>query len=292
MRRPIAGSPMSCSSGCRWRISATAFRSSSFEVIRPVGRLETMVRAVTLIPGSTEFGYEPATVVRTGGPGQSTPENRHVSSAGSDVMASLDELQALCPNLERVALVVTWFGSDLRAATCTVQPKVDAADKETHPETWSVAGVLRADAEPVSTIDGRPAFGGTPSDASIVNLIAELKARGLKVTLYPFLMMDIPASNTLADPWSGAAAQPAYPWRGRITCDPAPGQSGSPDGTAAAATQVASFFGSAVAGDFAVSGETVAYSGRTSGRTGAWSCITRSSRSPPAASRPSSSARS
>ena len=27
MRRPIAGSPMSCSSGCRWPISATAFRN-------------------------------------------------------------------------------------------------------------------------------------------------------------------------------------------------------------------------------------------------------------------------
>ena len=28
------------------------------------------------------------------------------------------------------------------------------------------------------------------------------------------------------DPWTGAASQPAYPWRGRITCDPAPGQRG------------------------------------------------------------------
>jgi len=74
------------------------------------------------------------------------------------------------------------------------------------------------------------------------DLIAELKARGLKITLYPFLVMDIPAGNTLADPWSGAASQPAYPWRGRITCDPAPGQSGSPDGTSAAATQVNAFF--------------------------------------------------
>ncbi len=30
----------------------------SFEVVRPVGRLERMVRAVTLIPGTTEFGYD------------------------------------------------------------------------------------------------------------------------------------------------------------------------------------------------------------------------------------------
>jgi hypothetical protein len=62
-----------------------------------------MVRAVTLIPGTTEFGYLPQTVVRALGPGQSAPENRHVSYAASDFEASLDELQALCPNLERVA---------------------------------------------------------------------------------------------------------------------------------------------------------------------------------------------
>ena len=94
----------------------------------------------------------------------------------------------------------------------------------------------------MSQVDGRPAFGGTPADDSVRDLIAELRARGLKVTFYPFLMMDIPADNTLSDPYSGAAPQAAYPWRGRITCDPAPGQAGSPDGTAAATTQVDDFF--------------------------------------------------
>src|SRR6185437_5267973 len=108
--------------------------------------------------------------------------------------------------------------------------------------TWSVAGADRSSAYVVSQIDGRAAFGGTPSDDSVRDLIADLKARGIKVTLYPFLMMDIPAGNTLSDPTTGAASQPVYPWRGRITCDPAPGQPGSPDGTADAATQVDAFF--------------------------------------------------
>ena len=215
----------------------------SFEVVRPVGRLERMARAVTLIPGTTEFGYEPATVVQIVGPGQSAPENRHVAYAASDVVASLDELQAVCPNLERVAIVVAWFGSDLRAGQCTLKPGVDNREKSTHGATWSVAGLDRATAHLVSTVDGRPAFGGTPSDASVSHLIADLNARGIKVTLYPFVMMDIPADNELADPWNGAASQPAYPWRGRITCDPAPGQPGSPDGMATAATQVDTFFG-------------------------------------------------
>ncbi len=214
----------------------------SFEIIRPIGQLEQMVRAVTLIPGTTEFGYEPSTVVQSLGPGQSAPENRHVPNAASDVLASLDDLQGLCPNLERVAVVVAWFGSDLRAGACVVRPGVDSAGKFTSGGDWSVAGVTRASAYVVSQVDGRPAFGGTPSDDSVVHLIAELKARGLKVTFYPFIMMDIPEGNGLTDPWSGAASQPAYPWRGRITCDPAPGQVGSPQGTAAAATQVGNFF--------------------------------------------------
>jgi Gene Transfer Agent (GTA)-like protein/putative tail protein len=214
----------------------------SFEVVRPVGRLEHMVRAVTLIPGATEFGYEPATVVQTLGPGQSAPENRHITFAQSDVMAALDELEAVAPNLERVAIVVTWFGTDLRCGECRVVPGVDNRDKQTYGATWSVGGVDRASAHLVSRVNGRPAFGGTPSDQSVRDLIAELKARGIKVTLYPFLMMDIASTNSLPDPLTGAGSQPAYPWRGRITCDPAPGRTSSPDGTAGAAAQIDAFF--------------------------------------------------
>ena len=214
----------------------------SFEVMRPVGKLEQMVRAVTLIPGATEFGYEPATVVQVAGPGQSMPENRHITYAASDVIASLDALQAVAPNLERVAIVVAWFGTDLRCGQCRVRPSIDNREKSTSGGTWAVAGETRATARLVTMVDGRPAFGGTPSDDSVRDLIAELKARGLKITLYPFLMMDIAADNTLSDPYSGAGSQPAYPWRGKITCDPAPGEAGSPDGTGAAATQVNAFF--------------------------------------------------
>jgi hypothetical protein len=214
----------------------------SFEIVRPIGRLERMARAVTLIPGTTEFGYETSAVVRVLGPGTSAPENRHVTSAATDVIASLDDLQATCPHLERVAIVVAWFGNDLRAGNCTVRPGVDNAIKITSGGRWMVAGVSRPLAYVVSSVDGRPSYGGTPSDDSVRHLIAELKARGLKVTLYPFLMMDIPPGNARPDPWSGAASQPAFPWRGRITCDPAPGVAGSPDGTATAATQIATFF--------------------------------------------------
>jgi hypothetical protein len=214
----------------------------SFEIIRPVGDLEQMVRAVTLIPGTTEFGYEPATMVGVTGPGQSVPENRHVLTAESDVIAALDELQALCPHLERVALVVAWFGTDLRAGQCTIRPGVETAQKTTTKFNWRVNGVDREAAYLVSQVNGRPAYGGTPSDLSVVHLIQEMKSRGLKITFYPFVMMDISQGNALQDPWTGAASQPAYPWRGRITCDPAPGRPGTSDSTSTAAAQVANFF--------------------------------------------------
>jgi GTA TIM-barrel-like domain/Putative phage tail protein len=218
----------------------------SFEITRPIGALEQMVRAVTLIPGTTEFGYEPSPVVGVSLPGVSAAENRHVSNAASDVQAALDDLQGVCPNLQRVALVVAWFGTDLRCGQCDVRPAVESAGKAVSGGTWSVDGATRATAAVVSQSGGRPAYGGTPSDDSVVHLIGELKARGIKITFYPFVVMDIPAGNALPDPWSGAASQPAYPWRGRITCDPAPGRAGSPQGTSAAAAQVAEFFSGGV----------------------------------------------
>ena len=49
----------------------------------------------------------------------------------------------------------------------------------------------------------KKAYGGTPDDASVIAAIRDLKARGLKVTLYPFVLMDIPAGNTLPSPYGG-----------------------------------------------------------------------------------------
>ena len=73
--------------------------------------------------------------------------------------------------------------------------------------------------------------------------------------------MDQVAGNSLPDPWTGAAGQPALPWRGRITLSSAPGRAGSPDQSAAATAEVETFFGSAQPSHFTVSGETVSYSG-------------------------------
>jgi len=233
----------------------------SFEVHRAVDPFEASVRAVTLIPGAGEFVYAQEPVTRKVGAATNVSENVHTRQGGSDWAVSLDQLESTLPNVGSVSLLVGWFGTDLRAGSCELRPGVDSADKITEPLTWSVGGLAREDAHLVSLVDGRAAYGGTPSDATVVAAIQDLKDRGFSVTLTPFIFMDIPAGNTLPDPYSGATGQPAYPWRGRITVTPAPGQPGSPDKTAAAATQVAAFVGTADIADFAIAGESVVYSG-------------------------------
>ncbi|QDZ01126.1 host specificity protein [Nitratireductor mangrovi] len=231
-----------------------------FEVIRPVGELHRQVRAVALIPGSTEFGYAPGEVTSSEQVGTASLVNRHSLFGETDLTASIDELQAICPNLTHVALVVTWFGNDLRAGECRIRPAVTDPAIESASEPWQVAGFGPQDADVVTQDDGRSAYGGSPSDQSVLQAIAELKARGLEVTLYPFIMMDIAAGNGLPDPYGGTA-QAAYPWRGRITCHPAAGQPGSADKTAAAREQAQAFAGAAQPEEFSWGGGNVVFSG-------------------------------
>ncbi|WP_350333390.1 baseplate multidomain protein megatron [Coralliovum pocilloporae] len=233
----------------------------TFEVVRSREPLEQQIRAMTVIPGSTEFGYDPRLVTTIFRPGASDTDNRHTQSHKTDWDVSIDQLQANCPNLQHVSLVIAWFGSDLRCEACTLEPKVDHPDKQTSGDQWQVSGLGRATATLVSTVSGRPAFGGTPSDGGVIRAIRDLKARGLKVTLYPFILMDIPQGNDRPDPYTGATGQPVFPWRGRITCSPAPGEAGTPDQTASASAQVQAFLGTAQPSHFGSAGDRVVYSG-------------------------------
>ncbi|MGV9008660.1 baseplate multidomain protein megatron [Brevundimonas sp.] len=141
---------------------------------------------------------------------------------------------AQVPNLKRVSLVIGWFGTDVRAGQCVVKPGVERRDKTTVPMGWSVAGLDRGNAHLISRVPtpsgpsghlphegggDSPAYGGTPSDESVRQAVAALKARGLEVTLYPFVFMDCEG----------------YPWRGRVN-----GRDG-----ANAAADVAAVFGMA-----------------------------------------------
>jgi hypothetical protein len=222
-------------------------------------QLENLLRSVTVIPGTTEFGYATTMITKTDSSG---PEN-YISNRGvSDFSLSLDQLIERAPNLKHVSLVVAWHGDDLRVGECKIKPRVEKAVKPTSPWSWQVGPVTRGSATLVSFIGPDPAFGGAPSDRSVYEAIVRIKARGLKVTLYPFIMMDIPAGNTLTSPYGGAG-QSVYPWRGRITCHPAAGQPGTVDKTAAAATQVNAFFGNTVPAHFGwdATNKVVTYSG-------------------------------
>ena len=193
------------------------------------------------------------------------PENLNALADSTDMVEALDRLQAMAPAVESVSLVVAWFGDDLRAGSCKVRPGVEVSAKSTTPASWSVNGVSRASAFLVSRDDqDRPVYGGTPSDFAVVQAIQEMKARGLRVTFYPFILMDVPPGNTLPNPYSDNAAetgQPAFPWRGRITCSPAAGFAGTVDKTATAASQVAALFGAATPASFSVSGQSVSWTG-------------------------------
>ncbi|WP_025029955.1 baseplate multidomain protein megatron [Nitratireductor aquibiodomus] len=257
-----------------------------FEVLRPVGALNGKIGSVALIPGSTEFGLSPDAVRIHERPGHHKVINRNTLVAESDFEASLDELQALLPNLKSISLVVSWFGTDLRAGNCQIKPMVTTHGGSAFPnhwgniwslmgvpssfsshlfgggenERWRVSSLMRWNAPIVSFTENGAAYGGTPSDHTVVAAIRAIRARGLKVWLYPFIMMDVPAGNSLPSP-DGAAHQPVYPWRGRITCYPGPGRPGSADKTAAAAAQVSALLGNAGTAEFAQAGDTVDFTG-------------------------------
>ncbi len=233
----------------------------SFEVSRAVDTVERDIRGVCLIPGSGEFVYATEPISRTVNLIGSVAENVHTKLGDTDYGVAVDQLQAALPNATSVSLIVSWFGSDLRADQCQLRPLVERSNKETAPLTWSVAGQTRETAATVSFDSGRPAYGGTPSDQTVVGAIRDLKARGLSVVFSPFILMDIPAGNALTNPYSGAGTQPTYPWRGRITVAPAAGLPGTPDKTATAAAAIAAFVGTAQLAHFSISGDQVDYTG-------------------------------
>ncbi len=220
-----------------------------------------MIKSVCLIPGTGEYALATTPVNYPFGFGAAQSANVNTNQGAANVVHALDDLDEDLPASVSASMVVTWFGTDLRCGANKLRPLVEQKQFDGSPMPWVVSGIARSSALQVSQEDGRPVFGGTPADASVLEGIEALRERGKRVTFYPFILMDIQAGNGLIDPYSGVADQPAIPWRGRITTSLAPNVAGSPDGTAAAALEVDQFFGAAAVSDFAVNGTTIVYSG-------------------------------
>ncbi len=194
----------------------------TFEVTRKVlpaeidgEPLEHHIKSMMMIPGSGEFVYDD--IVHYKESGQSVFEeflpagyraavNLHNNQGVANALVSIDQMLETCPNLEWVGVVVTWFGDNLDAGNCTIKPAVEFKNTaRTQPSQWGVAGYDRNSAPLITLVDDVPRYGGTPSDSSVMRYIDALKAKGLKVMLYPMFFMDVEDK----------------PWRGRVSGSPA-----------------------------------------------------------------------
>ena len=210
-------------------------------------------RGVNLLPASGEWVYDPVPH-RAAHAGESAPTlvNLHAAPGGTrtDYSLAVDQLQARYPGCTTVSLVVAWFGNATDVTACAVYPATNypggtgeaLVNGAWQADPWRCSGLTGASPGliPLSTSDGAAIYGGTPSDPAVVRCIRDLRARGLRVVFYPFLLMDCAG----------------YPWRGRITIAGA-------DISAAATAAVAGFFGSAMPNQFSrdTAGLTVGYAG-------------------------------
>ncbi|MDO5657834.1 MAG: glycoside hydrolase/phage tail family protein [Paracoccus sp. (in: a-proteobacteria)] len=234
----------------------------SFEVTRPAqsgGGLSREVEAVAMIPGTGEYALATEMVTYDKGLGEIESANAALPLAESDFLASLDILGRELPRTGSVALVVSWFGDDLRVGECRLRPKVEHKGRDGS-MPWRAGGIAAAEADQVARHQGKPIYGGSPADASVVQALRALHKAGKRAVFYPFILMEQLPGNRLPDPYGGDA-QPVMPWRGRITSAIAPGGANSPHGTAAARLAVEAFFGTAMPEDFSREGEMIHYHG-------------------------------
>lgn len=188
----------------------------SFEVIKELKNnllitAENLITGVTLIPGAGEFVYDTEIQQKIEGDesengfiqrGYRQYINNHTVHSKANVVIALDDMQESLPNLKWVAPVVSWFATSENLNSCIISPGVENQDLiRTTPKEWQVAGKTRYDAHCIGRNDGKPRYGGTPADSSVINMLHDLRKRGLKVMLYPMVFID--ASHK--------------PWRGRLT---------------------------------------------------------------------------
>lgn len=192
------------------RIPNFSFEVTRSAVLRAPGEvaLEEHIRSVVLLPGSGEYVYDTVIAQKSDGvdvdgswaaQGYRKIINANTAAGKADVLVAIDQMLDALPNLEWVSLVVNWFGTTTDIASCELMPCVEyQTATQVTPYAWSVAGYSRSSARLIGFEDGRPRYGGTPDDGSIVRLAAHLKSRGLKLFFYPMMLMDVAGK-----PWRG-----------------------------------------------------------------------------------------
>ncbi len=176
-----------------------------------VKQLENMLKSVVLIPSCGEFIYDTATQFKQGQVnisgnnfthGKLIPINKHNVIYESDAELSIKQLLSSCKNLSNISITNSWFADSLDIATLTIEPRVEFKNMITYPNEWKVANFSRNNCREISkAIDGKPLFGGTISDNSLLSMIDMLNEKNIKATFYPLLQIDIEQK----------------PWRGNIT---------------------------------------------------------------------------
>ena len=100
----------------------------SLEIVRTgkrVGRLESLIQSVNLLPGSGEFAYATEVVEESPRPGQTLPLNMNNLSGKADIELALDQLQATLPNCRNVSIISSWFASSTDIASCEIRPGIE-----------------------------------------------------------------------------------------------------------------------------------------------------------------------
>lgn len=133
------------------------------------------IKAVVIGPGAGEYVY--------------SLDPKECPGGISRIKTTVDKLVVDYPNLEKVSLVVGWFGDTLNAGKIHISPKAETRNGI----DWKVGSVTRKTAE---LLNKKSAWSnGTPDDKNIVELTKYLSEKGLKVTLYPMLFIDDAAAS-------------------------------------------------------------------------------------------------
>ena len=204
----------------------------SFEVFRPIldgESAESLVRAVTLIPASGEFAYATEIVRREGGDGETSAGERQRRARRRRPRRSRST--GWRPARRRSSR--SRSSSPGSATTCAPATAASgrasrSAPRATTPENWSVE--RRRPRRGASRQPRRPGPAGLRRHA--VGQRRGAGDPGAEGARLPGHLLPVHPDGRAAPTTScrtrtaitpAATGQPAYPWRGRITCSPAAG---------------------------------------------------------------------